>query len=271
MMQRKISVIVSTYNWPSALKRSLESLMAQQDDNFEIVVADDGSGEDTRQLVEAMRKQSPVKIVHAWQEDIGFRLAASRNNAVRSSSGDFLIFIDGDCIVKKDFLTNYRRLAERKKVVVGPRALLSPEFSSKLLKEGVSEDTFESLSNVVQRWRAGDINRIAPLIRLPLGGLRNILTPKKWKALRGCNWGLMKEDFLRVNGQDEGFQGWGLEDSDMAIRLINAGVNIKTGRFGGIPVFHIWHKQRNVDDPQKMALLQYRIKSKTIYPTKGIN
>ena len=270
-MQQKISVIVSTYNWPSALKLSLESLMAQHDDNFEIVVADDGSRDDTRQLIEEMNKKSPVKIVHAWQEDIGFRLAASRNNAVRSSTGDFLIFIDGDCIVKENFLTNYRRLAEAEKVIAGPRVLLSQELSAKLLSGVVSADEFNPFANVFRRWRAGSINRIAPAISLPLGRLRNVLSPRKWQVLRGCNWGLMKKNFLFVNGQDEMFQGWGLEDSDMAIRLINAGVKIKTGRFGGIPVFHIWHKQRNTDDPQKRALLEARIKTKTIYPTKGIN
>lgn len=271
MMQQKISVIVSTYNWPGALKLSLESLLTQHDNNFEVVVADDGSKDDTKQLVKAIAEKSPVKIIHAWQEDVGFRLAASRNNAVRSATGDFLIFIDGDCVVKENFLTNYRRLAETKKVIAGPRVLLSQELSAKLLAGTVSVDEFNPFANVLRRWRAGGINRISPAISLPLGSLRNVLTSRKWQVLRGCNWGLMKQDFLSVNGQDEMFQGWGLEDSDMAIRLINAGVEIKTGRFGGIPVFHIWHKQRNTDDPQKRALLEARIKAKTIYPTKGIN
>lgn len=270
-MQKKISVIVSTYNWPEALKLSLESLVAQCDDNFEIVVADDGSKDETKQLVEAIANKASVKIIHAWQEDIGFRLAASRNNAVRASTGDFLIFTDGDCVVKKDFLKNYRRLAENKKVIVGPRVLLSHDFSANLLNGKINANEFDSFVSILHRWRSGDVNRISPTVSLPLWKLRNVLTPKKWQALRGCNWGLMREDFFAVNGQDEMFQGWGLEDSDMAIRLINAGVKIKTGRFGGIPVFHIWHKQRNTDDPQKMALLESRIKAKTIYPTKGIN
>ena len=98
----KISVIVATYNWPSALRLSLQSLMRQTAHNFEIVVADDGSRNETRELIESLAKTSHVPIIHSWQEDIGFRLARSRNQAVLKSHGDYLIFVDGDCIVPKD-------------------------------------------------------------------------------------------------------------------------------------------------------------------------
>ena len=107
----KISVIVATYNWPSALRLSLQSLMRQTAHNFEIVVADDGSRNETRELIERLTKSSPVPIIHSWQEDIGFSLARSRNQAVLKSHGDYLIFVDGDCIVPKDFVASHLKLA----------------------------------------------------------------------------------------------------------------------------------------------------------------
>lgn len=113
----KISVIVATYNWPSALRLSLQSLMRQTAHNFEIVVADDGSRNETRELIERLTKSSPVPIIHSWQEDIGFSLARSRNQAVLKSHGDYLIFVDGDCIVPKDFVANHLKLAASGKVV----------------------------------------------------------------------------------------------------------------------------------------------------------
>ena len=100
----KISVIVATYNWPSALRLSLQSLMRQTAHNFEIVVADDGSRNETRELIESLAKSSPVPIIHSWQEDIGFRLARSRNQAVLKSHGDYLIFVDGAALFRKTLL-----------------------------------------------------------------------------------------------------------------------------------------------------------------------
>ena len=95
-MDELISIVVSTYNWPEALDLSLKSLSAQTDSNFEIIVADDGSGCETARVVEEWCRKSPVKVIHSWQEDKGFRLARSRNVAVTRSAGKYLIFMDGD-------------------------------------------------------------------------------------------------------------------------------------------------------------------------------
>lgn len=98
----KISVIVSTYNHPSYLTLVLDSLKNQVNaGEYEIVIADDGSGPETKKVVEDFQKIFPVPLIHAWQEDLGFRLAASRNNACKLSSGDYLIFIDGDAFQKR--------------------------------------------------------------------------------------------------------------------------------------------------------------------------
>ena len=109
----KISVILTTYNWPEALELSLRSFMAQTDSNFEVVVADDGSKEPTRLLIERLRAVSPIPILHAWQEDRGFRAAKARNEAVKLSSGDYLLFVDGDCMVGREFVAAHRRQLKR--------------------------------------------------------------------------------------------------------------------------------------------------------------
>ena len=101
-----ISLIVSTYNRPDALNLVLQSLNQQTDTEFEVIVADDGSKEDTRQLVHTFQKNFSRPLLHAWHEDTGFRLAAVRNLAVKHSSGSYLIFLDGDCIVQNDFIAN---------------------------------------------------------------------------------------------------------------------------------------------------------------------
>lgn len=135
-MDELISVVVSTYNWPEALNLALKSLSLQTDSNFEIVVADDGSGPETARVVDEWRRKSSVRIIHSWQEDKGFRLARSRNAAVTRCSGGYLVFMDGDCIVRRDFVASHRRLAERRSVLAGQRILVAKHFFSGLSELG---------------------------------------------------------------------------------------------------------------------------------------
>lgn len=265
-MDELISVVVSTYNWPEALDLSLKSLSVQTDSNFEIVVADDGSRADTAQLVDEWRRKSPVKIIHSWQEDKGFRLARSRNVAVTRSSGKYLIFMDGDCIVRRDFVASHRKLAEPRGVLAGQRILLSEAFAKECFASSELE-WCESLSELRRLNREQAVNRWLPAMSLPLGFLRNI-RPRRWQLMRGCNWSLYREDFLAVKGQDEAFEGWGYEDSDMAIRLINNGCSIKWAGFTS-PCFHLWHK--NADrtmSPENLSRLERVRQMKKIMPNK---
>ncbi len=120
-----ISVIVTTYNRPDALRAVLDGLAAQTDRDFEILVADDGSRDDTRELVEAVRSGVPVPIRHVWQEDRGFRAGAARNRATAQARGDYVIFLDGDCVPRPSFIARHRALAEAGWMVAGNRILLS--------------------------------------------------------------------------------------------------------------------------------------------------
>ncbi len=234
----RISVILSTYNRPDALEMVLHSLTAQTHTDFEVVVADDGSTEDTRHMVDNFKSQSTLNLKQVWQEDDGFRAAAIRNKAVVASQGDFLVFLDGDCIVFPDFIIQHARLMQANKFTTGNRVLLSPAFTEDILKRQLLLHQWTLSQWVVARFRR-NINHLLPFVRLPLGELRK-LTPRKWHGVKTCNLGVWREDFLDINGFDEIYHGWGYEDSDLVIRLINKRVFRLEGRFA-IPVIHLWH------------------------------
>ena len=267
-MNMLISVIVSTYNWPEALNLSLKSLFNQTDRNFEIIIGDDGSRDETRRLVASWQMRESIPLIHSWQEDKGVRLGRSRNKAVSKSHGDYLIFMDGDCIVRSDFVSSHRRLAQTQCVVAGQRILLSQDFS-KVCLERSDLSWKENLFELICLSGRGDINRFLPALSLPLDFFR-LKRPSRWQLLRGCNWSLHRDDFLSVGGQDEVFEGWGYEDSDMAIRLINNGCSVKWGGFSS-PCFHLWHKEADrslsEDNLKRLNLLR---ESKRILPQKKI-
>ena len=128
-----ISVIVATYNRPDALDAVLRSLAGQGDRDFEIVVADDGSHSDTGRLVADWAKRTSIPVNHVWHEDKGFRLAEIRNRAIRVSGGSYCIFLDGDCLARRDFVAAHRALARPGWFVTGSRLLLSRELTADVL------------------------------------------------------------------------------------------------------------------------------------------
>ena len=234
-----ISVIVTTYNRPDALSAVLDGLAAQSDLDFEVLVADDGSGDETRTLIASIARQYPVTLTHVWQEDRGFRAAAARNRATARANGDYLIFLDGDCVPRTDFIASHRKLAEAGWIVAGNRILLTQGFSQRALADHVAIHLHDWTGAVERR----EVNRRLPLLTLPLGPLRK-LAARRWQRVRTCNLGLWRSDFEKVNGFDEAYEGWGFEDSDLAVRLLNAGVRRKEGAFA-TGVLHLWHREND--------------------------
>jgi glycosyltransferase involved in cell wall biosynthesis len=254
-----VSLIVTTYNRPDALAAVLAGLLAQPDRGFEVLVADDGSRDDTRALVEQAARDAPLRIVHVWQADQGFRAGAARNRAVAQARGEYLVFLDGDCVPRPDFVAQHRRLAERGWMVAGNRILLSESFTREVLEARLPIHAW-----TLGQWRAararGAINRTAPLRTLPLGPLRR-LGRRKWERVRTCNLGVWTDDFRAVNGFDEAFEGWGFEDSDLAVRLLNLGVRRKVGAFA-TGVLHLWHRESDRGrEGENWERLQRRIAS----------
>ncbi len=264
-----LSVAVTTYNRPDALRAVLEGLAAQADRGFEVIVADDGSREDTRTLVEHASAAFPVPLAHVWQEDKGFRAGAARNRAAERARGDYVVFLDGDCVPRSDFIARHRALAERGWMVAGNRILLSETFTARALRERLPLHAWSAPQWSKAR-RRGDINRTLPLVHLPLGPLRKIAA-SRWQRVRTCNLGVWTEDFRRVRGFDETFEGWGFEDSDLAVRLLNAGVRRKEGAFA-TGVLHLWHRENDRrHEGRNWELLQQRIRSGETMPARGLS
>lgn len=237
-----ISVIVTTYNWPAALAACLTSLLSQQDGNFEIIIADDGSGAATQQLIAGFQSYSRIPIHHIRHDDKGFRAGAIRNKAAAMSRGDYLIFMDGDCIALPSFIARHRHLAETGYFVPGNRVLMSEAYSSQVLEQQFPLHTASFLF-FLGLWLQRRINRLLPLIPIPFHHWR-YRHPWFWQKAMTCNLAIWKTDFMAVNGFDEVFEGWGYEDSDLVIRLIHSGISRKEGRFA-VPVLHLWHKHND--------------------------
>jgi glycosyltransferase involved in cell wall biosynthesis len=233
-----ISIVVTTFNRPEALDAVLRSLSRQADRDFEVVIADDGSGPETSVLLESWRPRLGVPLVHVWQEHRGFRAGEARNRAILNSRGGYCIFLDGDCLVRPDFISTQRSLAESGYFVTGNRALLTQKLTEQVLARRLEPERWGLVAWLRQRC-SGGLNRLAPLLRLPLGPLRK-LRPQAWVGARSCNLAVWRADLDRVDGFDASLNGWGKEDSDLLVRLLHAGVRRKDGAFA-TGVLHLWH------------------------------
>jgi glycosyltransferase involved in cell wall biosynthesis len=231
------SVIVSTYRREDALLAVLAGLSRQHDRNFEVIVADDGSGPETAEVVARATSEWPgLAISHVRQEDDGFRLARARNLAVRAARGDRLLFLDGDCVPRPGFVGSHRHCVPGR-ATCGRRCLLSEPATAAWLDDPTR--SARSTGFWLRRRLAGDVNRLPFLADpwfAPLG------RPCSWKRFRGMNHGVHRRDYLAVDGNDQAFVGWGFEDSDLAIRLQNSGVRLVPAGLGST-VFHLWHRE----------------------------
>jgi glycosyltransferase involved in cell wall biosynthesis len=263
-----ISVVITTYNRPDALTAVVEACFAQSDKNFEIIIADDGSTADTGACIAALRARSPVALQHVWQPDEGFRAAMARNRGTLAARGDYIVFLDGDCVPQRDFIAQHRKLAKRGFLVSGSRVLLSPALTERILTDHIDLPASGSLQQLGHRLR-GDVNKVVQvLVRWPdLGRESRRFT---WRRIKSCNLGVWRTDLDLVNGFDESFLGWGHEDSDLVVRLFNAGVMRKDGAFA-TEVFHLWHREakRDQESSNRRVVLE-RAADKTTLATQGL-
>ncbi len=265
----KVSLIVTTYERPDALDAVLGSLSRQTRTPDEIIVADDGSGADTRACVERW-KQRGLPLTHVWQPDEGFRASVVRNLAVAHAQCDYLIFLDGDCMVFPDFVETHLKLAESGWLVVGSRILMS-----QTLTEGTLNGVREPLTWPRRHWLAarlsGQVNRLSPLIRIsernPLRKLRRC----RWQGAHSCNLGIWFTDFSVVNGFDEDYEGWGHEDADLVTRLFKSGVKRKDGHYA-VPILHLWHpiQSRHAENENRQRLADILSGQRQISTSNGL-
>ncbi|QKM64413.1 glycosyl transferase [Polynucleobacter tropicus] len=259
----KISVIVATYNRVDALNLVLQSLETQTDSNFEVIVADDGSREETKEFISKFAKTSKLAIKHVWHEDKGFRLALIRNLATAQASGEYLIFLDGDCIAQPDFVARHRMLAQKNFLVTGSRVLLSEALTQELLRSAHWD--FKLFSASLLKYRlTGGINKFLPLkFKFGDGAWRHY---KKfvWRRIKGCNLACWKTDAQAINGFDETMTGWGHEDADFVFRLQHNHIKRKSGSWS-TEVLHLFHKMSDQSNAAENARrVREKIMAKTL-------
>ena len=236
------SIIVPTYNRPDKLNLCLLSLSKQSVLPDEVLIADDGSGEETLQTIEQFKKSKNCRfeLKHIWQEDNGFRKPCIINKTVRDSTGDYLIFIDGDCLAHKHFIRSHLAYSEPGAILGGKRVDIGKRLSERLLKRHIVLNTLtielllDSLIN--------DSKKVEESLQINNSLLRNLLHRDLIHddGIWGCNFSIHKELFYAINGCDEDFLDGSIEDNDLGIRVLNFGGKVKSVRALAI-VFHLWH------------------------------
>ena len=230
-----ISLLITTYERPDALAATLRSVLRQSVRPHEVIVGDDGSGPETTAVVKAVG-DAGLPVRHRWLEHDGFRAGRMRNHAAAAATGDYLVMIDDDIMLHPDFVADHAGAAERGYFVQGSRALLNEAASRKAMENG-------------SRWpgllAAGVGNRKNLLRSRLLSGLFRSEV-KGLRGIRTCNFAVWRDDFVRINGFNEDFVGWGREDSEFATRLVNAGIRRRNLRFAGLGC-HLHHPPRSRD------------------------
>ena len=228
----KTSLIISTYNRPDALSLCLKSVKQQSVLPGEVLVADDGSGPETKLLIEQFQKDFPVPLVHTWHPDEGFRLAAIRNRAIAAARYRYIIQIDGDLILHPEFINDHIHFQKQGSFVAGSRVMLDESTTKQLLQHQSTD---------ISKFRKG-----FSMNDLRSGLLRKFLakrykTSGKYKYyVKGCNMAFFKADLEKVNGYNEAFEGWGSEDREIASRLIHAGIEKRSIKMGAV-CYHLFH------------------------------
>lgn len=250
----RLSVVLSTYNEPFRLELAVLGYSVQTHRDFEIVIADDGSGEETATTIDRLRADTGIEIVHVWHEDRGFRKCRILNRAIVAAGSDYLVFSDGDCVPRPDFLEVHGRLAAPGRFVSGGRLEVPRVASDRVTREDVLEGRLFDVS----WWRrvAGDAR---PLLKLTPGAERGVwldrltTTRPTWNGHNASGW---KTDLLTVNGFDERM-GYGGEDRELGERLRNLGRRPIQARHRAITA-HLDHERGYVDPDAVRANLEIR-------------
>ena len=209
----KTSLVIATYNWPEALELVLLSILKQSVLPNEILIADDGSTKETKHLIERYSSKFKSGIKHIWQKDDGFQKTSILNKSIAKASGDYIIQIDGDIIIHTHFIKDHVQMAEKGFFIHGSRTFLNHATTQKAIKNSIINFSIFS---------SGITNRFNSLHSLFLSKILSKKN-KNLKGTRGCNFSFWKQDFIKVNGYNEDMTGWGKEDTELSVRLMNSG------------------------------------------------
>ncbi len=260
-MKTTTALLISTYNWPGALDLILKSALKQTRMPDEILIADDGSAEMTRQVIENYIPEFSIPVRHVWHEDKGFRKAMILNKAIARSTSDYIVQVDGDCILHPKFIADHLSFAREGLYLYGTRVRVKQKQVDEVLKQ----------KKIYFHFFSKGIKKRPRSLRIPFlsrwFGVCNTISPK----FRGCNTSFWREDVMRINGYNDDMEGWGREDSELMIRLHNAGIKGRRLKFKGM-VYHLDHSESSKANIEKNdAIQKTALARKITVTTKGIN
>lgn len=259
----RTALVVSTYERPDALTAVLDSVMRQRAAPDEIVIADDGSGSATQDVITNFIRRSPVPVRPVSQPHDGFRLTRLRNLAIAAATSDYLIFIDGDMLLHEAFVADHRRQARPGWFTQGVRVRADPALTARLIDDprlplgpGTGGLGFLRRAYLLRS------HRLAAAMRL---------VANRFVAIKGCNQAFWRDDLLCVNGFNEAIQGWGPEDKELCARLVHAGVARQTLLFGGVAV-HLHHPPASrAALPDNQRVLHETIHQRKTWCDRGVD
>jgi glycosyltransferase involved in cell wall biosynthesis len=257
----KVGLLISTYNWPQALDLVLKSVMLQTRLPDEILIADDGSKAETKELIALFQQNNLIPVRYFWQEDKGFRKSKILNKAIAGTTVDYIVQVDGDCIMHPKFIEDHISAAQKGLYLYGSRVNILPNAIEVVFAN--NKIAFTAFSKEIKnKTRAIHFPFLSQFYKSHFGIS---------KKFRGCNVSFWKKDFISINGYNEDYEGWGREDSDLVIRMGNNGVKAKRLRYAGI-VYHIHHKINSKDNFELNDKRQNEtILRKTVWIPNGVD
>jgi glycosyltransferase involved in cell wall biosynthesis len=257
----KCSLIITTYNRPEALELVLLSVERQTVLPEEVIIADDGSDNRTQVIINNFQSNKILNIQHSWQEDKGFRAAKSRNKAISISTQEYIVLIDGDMVLHTHFIEDHLKHVQKGFLIQGKRSLLTKTRTSSVIKNQTT--LFSFFDNGLQNHKNSLYSNF----------LSRLFASKKThlKGIKTCNMSFFRSDCIAVNGFNENFEGWGREDSEFVVRLLNSGIHRKNLRFNAIQ-FHLWHNENTrASLQQNDTLLQNAIDNNVKWCDSGVD
>lgn len=253
------SVILSTYNEPKWLEKAIIGFQHQTELPDELIVADDGSTEETKKVIDNLRAASPFPIVHVWQEDNGFQKTRILNKALLKVMGEYIVFTDGDCIPRNDFIKVHKKHAKKGYFLSGGYFKLPIHISKLITEQDIKNGNAFNLNWFINK----GLKNTHKTLKLTTSGWQqsflNFITPAgaTWNGHNASGW---LTDILNVKGFDERMQ-YGGEDRELGERLFNTGLKSKQLRYSAI-VVHLDHKRSYVQPEMKLKNNEIRKQTK---------
>lgn len=263
----KKALLISTYNWPEALNLVLKSVMNQTVLPDEILIADDGSTEATKVVIDSFREKINIPVKHIWHEDKGFRKAMILNKAITQCESDYVIQVDGDCILHPKFINDHIKSSSPDTYLYGSRSYIQKKYKNDVLNN--EKIKFTIFSPELKSLKLKSFTRD---IRFHyLNKLTQKKSPNFSKKVRGCNFSFWLKDLLAINGFNEDFEGWGCEDTDVAIRMTLNKTYAYRLRYEAL-VYHIWHPESSKENYQaQFDAVKNVIENKIVRCENGID